>query len=75
MDKEMQSALRIQALEHDNAMAKIRKQITSVLQYELLIAIEMASCDEWDVSPDRVLRLLQDADKRLNAIIDGVQND
>lgn len=65
----MDSELRIQSIEHANAMAKMRKQIKSVIDYDLAMAIDMASCDSWDISPDRVLRVLRDAETVLKNVI------
>jgi len=53
------------SLAHDNDLAKVRKNLNSILQYELAMLIDMASCDEWDVPPNRVLGLLQDVQKKV----------
>jgi hypothetical protein len=62
----LKSEIRIQSVNYSNAMAKVNKNIQSILDYDLAMAIDMASCDEWDISPSRVLRLLRDIETKLN---------
>lgn len=67
----LKSEMRIQSVKHSNAMAKLNKNIQSILDYDLSMAIMMASCDEWDISPSRVLRLLRDIETKLNETKNG----
>ena len=62
----LKSEIRIQSVNHSGAMARVNKNIQSILEYELSMVIDMASCDEWDISPSRVLRLLRDIETKLN---------
>ena len=41
--QEIQSRLRIQSIEHANTIAKARKEIQSILDYELALIIDMLS--------------------------------
>jgi len=66
-----QSDLRVQSVKHSEEIAKIRKQINSILDYELTIAIEMSNCEDWDISPSRMLRILQEAKSKLSNIVSG----
>ena len=63
----LKSELRIQSVNYHNEKAKMRKNIKAIIDYDLAMAIEMASCDKWDIPPNRVLRLLRDIETRLNA--------
>ena len=67
----LQSEIRIQSVNHSNTMARVNKNIQSILDYDLAMAIDMASCDEWDISPSRVLRLLRDIENKLNETKNG----
>ena len=64
----LKSEIRIQSVNHHNAMARVNKNIKAIIDYDLAMAIDMASCDAWDISPSRVLRLLRDIENKLNAI-------
>jgi len=68
---QLQSELRVQSVKHSQEIAKIRKQINSVLGYELTIAIEMSNSEDWDISPSRMLRILQEAKSKLSNIVSG----
>ena len=68
---QIQSELRVQSVKHSQEIAKIRKQINSVLGYELTIAIEMSNSEDWDISPSRMLRILQEAKSKLSNIVSG----
>ena len=68
---QLQSELRFQSVKHSQEIAKIRKQINSVLGYELTIAIEMSNSEDWDISPSRMLRILQEAKSKLSNIVSG----
>jgi len=67
----LQSEIRIQSVNHSNAMARVNKNIQSILDYDLAMAIDMASCDKWDISPSRVLRLLRNIENKLNETKNG----
>jgi len=59
------SELRIASVNHSNDLAKVRKNMDSILQYELAMLIDMASCNSWDVSPDKVLRQLKSIEQKV----------
>jgi hypothetical protein len=68
---QLQSELRVHSVKHSEQIARIRKEIQAVINYELTIAIEMACCKEWDVSPSRIMSLLESAELRLSNIVSG----
>jgi len=61
----LQSELRIQSVENSNRMAKTKKGIQSILNYELSIVIDMLENSE---SADRILPLAKDIAKKLSDI-------
>ena len=61
----LQSELRIQPVEHSYKIAAARKQIQSLLNYELPIIIAMLENDE---PSERVLPLTKDIVKKLLAV-------
>ena len=61
----LQSELRIQSVEHSYKIAAARKQIQSLLNYELPIIISMLENDE---PSERVLPLTKDIVKKLLAV-------
>lgn len=61
--EQLKSELRIQSVTYANEMARVRKELQSLLDYDLSVAIEMATGDAWDVEPDRVLRHLNNISK------------
>lgn len=56
------SELRILSVKHSNEVAKIRKNIQSILDYDLAIAIDMLKDG---VDADRVHKHLQSIEKKL----------
>ena len=64
--KGLESALRVQSVEHSNAIAKARKDIQSLLDYDLAIAMDMLSSG--DVPPDRVLHHVKNVAIKLATI-------
>jgi len=64
--KGLESALRVQSVEHSNAIAKARKDIQSLLDYDLAIAMDMLS--NGDIPPDRVLHHVKNAAIKLATI-------
>jgi len=61
----MQSELRIQSVGHTNRVAKIRKEIQSLLDYEVSIAMDMLEAEE---SHKRVFSTVQKIAKTLSEI-------
>ena len=63
-DKEMvellKTEVRVMSVQHTNKIARIRRKINEVLNYELAMAINMSECDEWDVSPKKMRGTLND---------------
>ena len=70
----LQSELRIQSVEHSYKIAAARKQIQSLLNYELPIIIAMLENDE---PSERVLPFTKDIVKKLLAVkqFGGTSND
>lgn len=54
--EDLQSELRVLSVKHSNELAKVRKHIQSILDYDLAIAMDML---DDGVSSDRVLKHLQ----------------
>jgi stage III sporulation protein SpoIIIAA len=54
--EDLQSELRVLSVKHSNELAKVKKHIQSILDYDLAIAMDML---DDGVSSDRVLKHLQ----------------
>lgn len=54
--EDLQSELRVLSVKHSNELAKVRKHIQSILDYDLAIAMDML---DDGVSSDRVFKHLQ----------------
>ena len=50
----LRTEIRVMSVQHTNEIARIRRMITEILDYDLAIAIEMSDCDVWDVSPKKM---------------------
>ena len=63
--QEIQSRLRIQSIEHSSTIAKARKEIQSILDYELALVIDMLS----DGQPsERILKHVTTIADKLSAM-------
>jgi hypothetical protein len=60
--EDLQSELRVLSVKHSNELAKVRKHIQSILDYDLAIAMDML---DDGVSSDRVLKHLQSVRKKV----------
>lgn len=63
-DKEMvellRTEIRVMSVQHTNEIARVRRKITEILDYDLAMAINMSECDEWDISPEKMRNTLYD---------------
>ena len=60
--EDLQSRLRVLSVTHTNDLAKVKRHIQSILDYDLAIAMDMVTDGE---SPDRIMKHLQSIQKNL----------
>ena len=62
--EDLQFRLRVLSVTHTNDLAKVKKHIQSILDYDLAIAMDMDMVTD-GASPDRIMQHLQSIQKNL----------